>query len=60
MELEAARTTADVDALAAELEQLRGAGIRLQRLDAEIQSARNDWRKAADALGGKRRKAGSG
>ena len=45
------------DALAAELEQLRGAGIRLQRLDAEIQSARNDWRKAADALGGKRRKA---
>ncbi|MGQ4659275.1 DNA repair protein RecN [Lysobacter sp. F6437] len=45
------------DALAAELEQLRGAGVRLQRLDAEIESASADWRKAADTLGSKRRKA---
>jgi len=45
------------DGLAAELEQLRGAGVRLQRLDTEIEAARTDWRKAADTLGRKRSKA---
>ncbi|MGH8086416.1 MAG: DNA repair protein RecN [Lysobacter sp.] len=45
------------DALASELEQLRGAGLRLQKLDTEIEAARASWRQAADALGGKRRDA---
>ena len=45
------------DALASELEQLRGAGLRLQKLDAEIEAARTGWRQAADALGRKRRDA---
>ncbi|GAB2616794.1 DNA repair protein RecN [Novilysobacter erysipheiresistens] len=45
------------DALASELEQLRGAGVRLQKLDAEIETARAGWRQAAAALGCKRRDA---
>lgn len=45
------------DAIATELESLRGAGVRLTRLDAEIESARHDWRQAADALGRTRRQA---
>lgn len=45
------------DALSAELEALRGADERLQVLDREIESARQDWREAAAVLGKKRRKA---
>ncbi|MGH8082642.1 MAG: DNA repair protein RecN, partial [Lysobacter sp.] len=45
------------DGIALELEQLRGAGIRLEKLDAEIDDARKSWRKAADALGQSRRDA---
>ena len=45
------------DALGEELEQLRGAGLRLQKLDVEIEAARASWRHAADMLGGKRRDA---
>lgn len=45
------------DAIAAELEMLRGAGERLVRLDAEIDAARKDWRAAADVLGQRRREA---
>jgi len=43
--------------LAAELEELRHAGVRLQSLDREIEAARKDWRGAADALGVRRREA---
>ncbi len=42
------------DALGLELEALRGAGKRLQKLDAEIDTARLHWRQAADVLGIKR------
>ncbi|MGO1072871.1 DNA repair protein RecN [Lysobacter sp. CA199] len=45
------------DHIAAELEQLRGAGVRLDKLDLEIDAARKTWRKAADALGQARRDA---
>lgn len=45
------------EAIAAELDGLRGAGERLHKLDAEIESARQAWRRAADALGTRRRKA---
>ncbi|MGO4220406.1 DNA repair protein RecN [Lysobacter sp. TAF61] len=45
------------DAIAAELESLQGAGVRLARLDSEIETARRDWRQAADALGRMRREA---
>ena len=45
------------DTIAAELEQLRGAGARLQVLDTEIASATARWRQAADALGAQRRQA---
>ena len=45
------------DALAAELDSLRNAGLRLQVLDAEIAAAAIAWRKAADALGKSRAKA---
>lgn len=45
------------DAIAAELESLRGAGVRLGRLDAEIAEARRTWRQAADLLGQARRQA---
>src|SRR3546814_8055376 len=46
------------DALAGELESLRNAAVRLQALDGEITAAASDWRKAADALGKARAKAG--
>ena len=45
------------DALAAELESLRNAGLRLQALDGEISAAAALWRNAADALGKARKKA---
>ncbi|MGV8940014.1 MAG: DNA repair protein RecN [Lysobacter sp.] len=45
------------DALGLELEALRGAGERLRKLDAEIDTARRRWRQAADVLGEKRRQA---
>lgn len=43
--------------LAVELGELRHAGVRLQSLDMEIEAAREDWRRAADALGARRREA---
>ena len=45
------------DAIAAELERLRGADQRLQALDAEVGRARAHWRSAADTLGQRRRNA---
>ncbi|WP_222564532.1 DNA repair protein RecN [Novilysobacter antarcticus] len=45
------------DALEQELDALRGADRRLEKLDIEIDNARQAWRKAADKLGAKRRKA---
>jgi len=45
------------DAIGSELESLRGAGVRLQKLDGEILQARGQWRLAADVLGAKRREA---
>ncbi len=45
------------DAIAAELDMLRGADLRLSRLDTEIEQARAQWRAAADLLGAARRKA---
>ena len=45
------------DAIAAELDELRGAGVRLAPLDVEIERARAAWRAAADALGARRRDA---
>ena len=45
------------DSIAEELERLRGADERLQKLDGDIADARAQWRKAADALGVKRREA---
>ncbi|KIQ95884.1 DNA repair protein RecN [Lysobacter sp. A03] len=45
------------DAIEAELDALRGADRRLEKLDGEIEKARQAWRKAADDLGAKRRKA---
>lgn len=47
------------DALELELDTLRGADRRLEKLDHDIQLARGAWRKAAEALGTKRRKAAS-
>ena len=43
--------------LSGELDQLDGAGERLQQLDGEIEAALGRWRKAADRLGAARRKA---
>ena len=43
--------------IALELEQLRGAGQRLDALDGEIVAARSAWRSAADVLGDRRRTA---
>jgi DNA repair protein RecN (Recombination protein N) len=56
------RTTPDQlvaqrDAIAAELDSLRGASTRLEKLGQEIASARKAWREAADLLGNRRRKA---
>lgn len=45
------------DALAAELDALRNAAVRLQALDGEIADAAGAWRRAADALGKARAKA---
>lgn len=45
------------DAIAAELDTLRGAGVRLQKLDGEIANARLAWRATADVLGARRREA---
>ena len=45
------------DAIAEELDRLRGADERLQHLDGDISRARAQWRTAADALGLKRRDA---
>ncbi|SJZ64146.1 DNA repair protein RecN [Novilysobacter spongiicola] len=45
------------DAIEAELEELRGAGARLEKLDLEIEQARQQWRSAADVLGAQRRSA---
>lgn len=45
------------DAIAAELDTLRGAGVRLQKLDGEIAGARQAWRATADVLGARRREA---
>src|SRR5690606_15745906 len=45
------------DALERELDTLRGADRRLEKLDHDIQLARVAWRKAADTLGAKRCKA---
>ncbi len=44
--------------LAAELEQLEGMDERLRHLDGDIAAAAADWRRAADALGKARAKAG--
>ncbi len=45
------------NALAAEVEQLRGADERLQKLAGEIDKATAAWQQAADTLGATRRKA---
>ncbi|RXR07320.1 DNA repair protein RecN [Pseudoxanthomonas composti] len=45
------------DAIAAELEGLKGAGERLLSLNAEIEQARQAWRVASDKLGRSRAKA---
>lgn len=42
------------DAIGAELEKLRGADERLQKLDAEIVQARQQWRRAAGQLSDRR------
>ncbi len=45
------------DTMEQELDTLRGADRRLEKLDREILLAQGAWRKAADKLGAKRRKA---
>ncbi|GAB3367564.1 DNA repair protein RecN [Lysobacter rhizosphaerae] len=45
------------DSIAAELERLRGADERLQRLDGDIERATTAWSQAAGILGAKRRAA---
>ena len=47
------------DTIASELASLRGADERLKRVDRDLADARASWRKAADVLGDKRRKAAS-
>ena len=47
------------DRVAGELEQLRGAGQRLDRLEGEIDAAASHWGQAATALGATRRAAAS-
>lgn len=51
------RLAAHRDALAAELETLRGAGERLDRLEAELANARERWTRAAAVLTARRREA---
>lgn len=53
----AEQLAAQRDAIAEELDRLRGADERLQKLDGDITLARAHWRKAADILGLKRREA---
>jgi DNA repair protein RecN (Recombination protein N) len=53
----AEQLAAQRDAIAEELDGLRGADERLQKLDADIAQARAQWRRAADTLGLKRREA---
>ncbi|GAB3384391.1 DNA repair protein RecN [Lysobacter fragariae] len=45
------------DAIAFELESLRGADERLQQLETQLTLARSQWRAAADTLGARRREA---
>ncbi|WP_396614961.1 DNA repair protein RecN [Lysobacter soli] len=45
------------DAIATELDALRGAGVRLAKLDGEIETARTAWREVAQALSARRREA---
>jgi DNA repair protein RecN (Recombination protein N) len=45
------------DAIANELDALRGAGVRLAKLDGEIDAARRAWREVADVLSARRRDA---
>ena len=51
----AEQLAAQRDSIAEELERLRGADERLQKLDGDITQARAQWRSAADVLGAKRR-----
>ncbi|MFC5569154.1 DNA repair protein RecN [Lysobacter yangpyeongensis] len=53
----AEQLAAQRDAIAEELDRLRGADARLQSLDEEIARARARWRSAAEALGARRRDA---
>lgn len=52
------RLAAHRDALAAELDSLADADLRLQRLDRDIAAALADWQAAAAALSASRRRAG--
>ena len=52
-----AELAAHRDGVAAELQRLRGAGERLDRLDDDIAAARTQWSDAAAALGATRRRA---
>lgn len=45
------------DAIATELDVLRGAGVRLAKLDGEIETARTAWREVAQVLSARRREA---
>jgi len=45
------------DAIAVELDALRGAGVRLAKLDGEIEAARGTWREVAKVLSARRRDA---
>ncbi|BDU16864.1 DNA repair protein RecN [Lysobacter auxotrophicus] len=45
------------DSIAAELDVLRGAGVRLAKLDGEIEAARTAWRDVAQVLSARRREA---
>ncbi|QGW65325.1 DNA repair protein RecN [Lysobacter soli] len=45
------------DAIATELDALRGAGVRLAKLDGEIETARTAWREVAQVLSARRREA---
>ncbi|HEY0503490.1 MAG TPA: DNA repair protein RecN [Lysobacter sp.] len=45
------------DAIATELDALRGAGVRLAKLDGEIETARTSWREVAQVLSARRREA---
>jgi len=53
----AEQLAAQRDSIAEELDRLRGADERLQKLDGDIAQAQAQWRAAADVLGSKRREA---